>query len=159
MLQGIQFAGDSLEAGKIAVVNKTGGALTVGGVYALDLFRADADTTDVRTALKNLVAVSASNIDGILVIATKALADNEEGEAVVIGPVKALVDGDTTDVVVGDRLKATAASVNLTKASEAAGSVDVAVGKALEGNTATAALKTIYFMGLNLNVSTNAATT
>jgi hypothetical protein len=155
LLQGVQFAGDSFPTGKITIVNKTGGALVKGGVYALDVSGSVATT--VREKLSFVVAVSAANIDGFLVVATKALADGETGEGVIQGPVDALVDGDTTDVAAGDRLKAVAASTSLIKASEAVGSTDIAVGKALEANAGVAALKSIYFMGFNFNLVTNAA--
>lgn len=157
LTNGVQFAGDSFPATKITITNKTGGALVVGGVYALDITGSIATT--VREKLTFVVAVSAGNLKGILVVATKALAEGDTGEAVVFGPVDALVDGGTTDVAAGDRLKAVAASNALIKAGEAAGSVDTAVAKALEANTGAAALKSIFFMGFNMNTDINAATT
>lgn len=92
----------------------------------------------------NLVAVDATNIDGILCVAETALADDETGLVVVEGPVMALVDGGTLDVLIGDKLIPTAASINLTKS---AATTDVVCAKAWEGNTGAAALKLIYLMG------------
>jgi hypothetical protein len=154
---GVQFNGDSFPSDKISIVNKTGGALVKGGIYALDLTKTVA--TDTRGQLSYVVAVAAGNIGGILVVAEKALADGESGLGVVYGPTKVLVKADVTNIAAGDRLKAVAASTKAQKASAAAGSLDIGVAKALEPATTDGALITVFFCGLNLNVALNGATT
>jgi hypothetical protein len=145
-MPGIEFPnGDTFQAYKITATNRTGAALSKGGVYALDLTQSATETTDAKKALGNVVKVAAGNIDGILVIATEDLADDETGLFVVEGPCLALVDGGTIDVAAGDKLIPTAASINLTKSDAI---TDIVAGKALEANTGAAALKMIYFHGV-----------
>lgn len=159
MQKGIQLPLDNFECSRIGIVNKTGAATVPGGVYALDLYRASAATNTPEKAMRHIVAVSANNIDGILVVTEKAIAVDESGEGVLFGPVRILVKGDVTAIVAADRLAAVAGQAYLQKTNEAAGSTDIAVGKALESHNAAPALRQVYFMGLNLNLTLNPATT
>lgn len=158
MLPGvIQFNNDNFQAVKIGFINKTGGALVKGGVYALDVNQADAYSTTAQKSLFALKAVAAGNINGVLVVAEKATPSGEVGEGVVFGPCDALVEG-TTDVAAGDRLKATAAQNYLAKASAAVGSVDVGVGMACGAQAANSSVLTkVLFDGIAFNKVINAA--
>lgn len=145
-MPGIEFPnGDTFQTQKITATNRTGGALAVGGVYALDVTLSQTESSTAQKALGNVVAVAAGNIDGILVVALDTLADNETGLFVLDGPTLALVDGGTLDVAAGDKLIPTAASNALTKSGA---TTDIVAAKALAANTGTAALKAVYFHGV-----------
>jgi hypothetical protein len=145
MNKGIQYAGTiGFAAEYVYLYNRTGGATVVGGVYAIDVSRVQAESTDAASAMSNATPVAAANIDGILVIADQIVADNEIGRFIVNGPALALVDGGTTDVLVGDKLIAAAASTSLVKSGA---TTDVVHAIAIDGNTGTAALKTVYWLG------------
>lgn len=89
---------------EITAINRTGSALTAGGVYALDITRTDAtNSTDADSSLKNVVACATANLRGILVVALGATAAAAAGRFVVKGLCSVLIDG-TTDVAVGDKL-------------------------------------------------------
>lgn len=88
----------------IAATNRTGGALVIGGVYALDHTQSDADSTDAETGAGNVVAVDSGHINCDLVIATDTLADNASGSFIAASPhTQVMVEG-TTDVAKGDVL-------------------------------------------------------
>jgi predicted RecA/RadA family phage recombinase len=153
----IQFNGDTMQSSKLGFINRTGGAMVKGGVYALDIVRGNVNSTSVRTALYNAVTLAAGNIGGILVVAETTTPDGEEGQGVVFGPADVRLDG-TTDVAAGDRLKAVSGTTNLAKASAAVGSVDVGVAIALEARTAdSVGLQKVIFDGFAFNKVINAA--
>src|SRR3954447_23040467 len=95
---GGQFGGDSFPANKITVINKTGGTMVVGGVYALDITRASA--TDPRQMTYYAVATSAANLPGILLVHDKDIAAGDAGVVVIQGPMTAIVDGSGVAVAV-----------------------------------------------------------
>ncbi len=134
---GIQFLGDSFATENIAVKNVTATSAVAGGIYALDIPAADSDTNGaanvVRAELGNLVAVTSANLHGVLAIPSKKILPGETGSAVIAGFVSVKVNG-TTDIAKGDRLKASAGSAVLTKAT----TNDVGVGLALEAFTTNA---------------------
>lgn len=127
----------------IDVTNRTGSALVVGGVYAIDVTGSATESVSAETNLGNVVACATANLRGILCVALSALADDATGKVRIQGPVSALVDG-TTDVAEGDGLIPQNASPNLIKA---AGLVN-ACGLALDAQTTNAGTLTkIYFDG------------
>jgi len=154
----IQFNGDTLQASKVGFINRTGAALVKGGVYALDLTKGATESTTARAGAYNLVAVATAHLAaGILVVAEAATPDDEEGQGVIFGPAKVLVEG-TTDVAAGDRLKAVNAQNYLQKASAAVGSIDVGVGVARDAQAANSAVLTdVFFDGITFNKVINAA--
>ncbi len=101
---GAQGYGPLIEERIVVVTNRTGGTLTIGGCYALDVAQGDGDSTTIELGASGLVAVSTANLRAPKVIATKALLDNETGTAVLASNnVSALIEG-TTDVAKGDSL-------------------------------------------------------
>jgi len=131
---------------KLLVTNRTGGALVVGGYYAVDVTGGATESTSADTNLTNLVAAATANLRGIGVIATEAAADDADTVVTLTGRVSALVDG-TTDVVEGDRLIAQNASPNLIKQA----GLFPGVGFALEAQATNAGTLTdIFFDGWGL---------
>jgi hypothetical protein len=152
--EGMQFDGDNIAVSRLSVLNLTGGALVQFGVYALDFGRENAATTTPLLMRKNLVAVSANNINGIVVVAERAIPANESGLVVVSGPTKANVNGA---VVITDRLKAVAGSTSLAALSSGVGSVDIGVAKPMETKGAGVAAIDVLFDGESFNKVVNAA--
>lgn len=151
----MQLLADSFEVQRLTVVNKTGAALVKGGIYALDITKVSATT--LAQQLSYITGAVTANMGGILVVSETTTANGDECQVVVSGPVKALVDG-TTDVAIGDRLKAVTATTALVKASAAVGSVDVGVGIALAARaTDSAGLLDILFDGECFNKVINGA--
>jgi hypothetical protein len=152
MFSGIHFDGDSARAQQISIVNRTGEKLVIGGVYALDVNNGDLST---REKLSHVKAVHANNLNGVLVVATRALEDGESGSAgVVAGPVRVRVNGA---VALTGRLKAVAGENYLVAASAGVGSTDIGVGKPLQANTEGTVLIDALFDGVSFNKSINAA--
>lgn len=130
---------------EIIGVNKTGGALTVGGVYSVDVTRGNGASTDADSGLSNIVAVAAGNLRGFLVVALKATAIGAVDRFLLKGYEKVLLDG-TTAIAAGDRLIAAAASINLIQ--QPATSLFVACGFAVNAQgSAGAVLTACYFDG------------
>jgi hypothetical protein len=126
-------------------LNKTGGALTVGGVYALDVSRINGASVDQDTALSDVVATAAGNLRGFLVVALAATANNTVGRFLLKGFDKVLLDG-TTAIAAGDRLIPAAASINLIQ--QPATSLFVPCGFAVNAQgSAGAVLTAAYFDG------------
>jgi hypothetical protein len=149
---GMQYNGDIFETQRVSVLNKTGAALVVGGVYALDLSQSVAATSG--DSLTFLVAVSANNINGVLVVAETAMAAGDSGLVVLSGRVKVRTNGTTA---LTDRLKATAAQNYLAAASSGVGSVDIGVGKPLAVNAGGPNLVDTLFDGVSFNKVVNGA--
>jgi hypothetical protein len=133
---------------KLVGVNRTGAALTIGGVYALDTTWTDAtNSTDADSALTNIVSVATANLRGFNVIAENAAEAAAQCTVLVTGRISALVDG-TTDVAVGDPLIAQNGSINLVKQGT---STTPASGIALEARTTNAGTLTdIFYDGWEL---------
>jgi hypothetical protein len=88
----------------IVATNRTGGTLTVGGVYALDRAQADAASTSAELGAGNIIAVATANMHHEMVIATAALADDATGSFVIASSnVQALVE-TTTNITKGDQV-------------------------------------------------------
>lgn len=115
--------------------NKTGAAMVIGGVYALDVARTDASSTDADKAVGNVVAAATANLRGILVVALEAVPIGGTANFLVKGRTKVLVDG-TTDVAALDRLIPQNGSPNLVK--QGATSLVNPCGLALEAQTTDA---------------------
>ena len=165
MLNPINRAGQWFQTHKRRVMNRTGTTLVLGDIAALDTLGTATETAagqgvfgvtglDVQDAIfHNIVAVAAGNIDGPLVVVTGLLSgagvDNTEVEVTLCSQrVQARVDGDTTDVAVGDRLEAVAAADNLRKLTVGPSIADShPVAYALEANTGAIALKDVCFFG------------
>jgi hypothetical protein len=152
MFSGIHFDGDSARAQQISIVNKTGAPLVIGGVYALDVNNASAS---MREKLSHVKAVHADNINGVLVVATRALEDGESGAAgVITGPVRVRVNGA---VALTGRLKAVAGENHLVAASDGVGSTDIGVAKPLAANASGDAVIEALFDGVSFNKAINSA--
>lgn len=138
----------NLDRFEIGGINRTGGAMVKGGVYALDITRTDAtNSIDTDSSITSVVACATANLRGILVVALDAYAAAAPGRFLVRGLGKVMVDG-TTDVLVGDRLIPQNASSSLIKM--AANSLVNPCALALAGQTNDGALLTdgIYFDGM-----------
>lgn len=131
---------------EITAINRTGAALTAGGVYALDITRTDAtNSTDADSSLKNVVACATANLRGLLVVALGATAAAAAGRFVIKGRVSALTDGSGTAITVGLRLIPQNASATLVVQS--AGSLVNNCGFALAANALAATLCDMWFDG------------
>lgn len=140
----------------IVASNRAGSTTTEGGCYALDVYGEQAEADTIDNALQCVTAVSASNINGILVIAQGAYADNAVGTFRVQGITNAIVDGDTYNVTKGDLLIPTAGSASVFQSNT--NTINVAsCGVALETNNGTATTKVIYFDGLHRSRSAAAS--
>lgn len=137
--QNIQFAssGDQIASDQILIKNVTAADFVAYGVYAFDLDKADTDTTDEAKSLYHAVPVSATNINGILVVVgPKAIKVGESGQAYVSGKVKVRVNGA---ILATDTLKAVAGQSYLTASTTGTSSVGRALGLQASGtNTMTA---------------------
>lgn len=119
----------------IIMANRTGANSVVGGCYFKDLKRSQAESTSTATAQENFIPVTTSLItDGILVVGTKILADNERGYCVEgFGVEVDLLVESTTDIGAGDSLKPVNAQAYMVKATVA---TDKVYARALEARTA-----------------------
>lgn len=130
---------------EITGINRTGAAVVIGGCYALDSFGADATSTTDVLAAANIVATSANNLRGFLVLALQATAANNSGRFLLKGYEYALLDA-TTAILKADRLVPQAASVNLIK--QAAGALVNCCGVTFNALGAGVGILTqIYFNG------------
>jgi hypothetical protein len=121
------------------------------------------DYTDTSNPIlkATMVAVSTIAAPGVIIVVVDdprgTVPASSWGRAKVRGCVKAYVDGDSNDVVVGDQLKVTNGDIHMTLAVSAT-TTSAVIGTgliigvntcaiALEGNTSTAALKWVYLLG------------
>ena len=113
-VNGVQFSGDSFPANKVTVLNKTGGTMVAGGVYALDFaWQRDRPAADDVLRRRD----GRGQPSGILIVPEKDIAARDTGIVVIQGPTVAIVDGSGVAVAAGDPLKAAAASNKLVKAT------------------------------------------
>jgi hypothetical protein len=125
--------------------NRTGGTVTVGGVYSVDGTGSATESTTAQTNHENIVACATANLRQDKVVALSALADDALGEWLLKGVESVLVDG-TTNVAEGDALVPQNASVNLI--GQAAGSLVMPCGIALDAQATDAGTLTlVYFNG------------
>ena len=89
---------------KIIGVNRTGGTLTVGGVYAVDVTGGATESTDADSNLTSIVEPATGNVRGFLVVADQATLDDQPGTFTMVGRVPVLVETTTTDCAEGDSL-------------------------------------------------------
>lgn len=162
MFQQNSRPGDIYITKKARVMNRSGAAVAVGDVLALDMLGTDASTAakagvggvtlgNVYEAIfHNAVAVAAGNIDGILCVVSSLLgnggADDTQIEVTLMSQiVDCEVYGDT-DIAIGDRLAPVAAQTYLVKLTDAADTRGIAF--ALEAYTdAAAVVKKVCFFG------------
>lgn len=98
------------------VVNRSGGATVVGGVYALDTRRTNANTTSQARAWTTLVALDASYVTyGHPVIAEEARAAGAVVSCVMSGPAKANCYGA---LALGDPLALDSTNARFVKATD-----------------------------------------
>lgn len=126
--------------------NGRGSACLQGGVYRI-VFDSTA-ATPMRVA-----TITAQTVNQRYAVALNATADAAWDWFAIEGDVNALVDGDTTDVAVGDTLKVVAAtnadafiqdtSVSTTTAVPSTDTIAIA----REANTGAEALKRVYLVG------------
>lgn len=134
-----------LERKTIIGTNLTGGAVSVGGVYALDTTQTNGGSTSADTDMQNIVATATANLRGFLVVALTAIAAGAVGEWLIKGRANVLVDG-TTAVAPGDRLIPQNGSPNLVK--QASTSLVNPCGLSFAAQTATSGTLTdVYFDG------------
>lgn len=131
--QPIQFNGDSFESSKMAFINQTGAALVPGQIYALDLPKANVNSTGYRQAISNLVNVVTANLGGILVVAEQATPAGQSGLGVVMGMALAYVNGAGSPM---QALKAVNAQTYLTAVSTAIGNQDQILAVQLDSSFA-----------------------
>lgn len=140
---------------QILVINRLGADTVVGGVYAVDIFGTDGDSTDADSNLSNIIAVATANMKGFMCVVNEIVADNQPVVATVIGRVSARMDG-TSAVAEGSPLMAVNAQNYLV--IQPAGSLLVGCGLSLEAY-AVAAVKLcdMYFDGWALFKAQRAA--
>lgn len=159
--------GDWVGRREILATNRTGAALTIGGIYALDLLGSDGDV-DTQTEyeadtspnplagpLANVIAVATAHLKGwVFVVAQEATANDAIGRFVVQGKTKIAVIGSST-VDKGDMIMPANAVATATKLTDGL----ACVGIALEvGSTdGDADLKTCLFNGIVLGGAAGAA--
>lgn len=138
-------ANDSFETQYLTVNNRTGGALVVGGVYALDQAQAEAESTTVQTAFHNLIAVATASLKNvILVVAQEAAADNAQAVVIVSGFASVRVES-TTDVTKGDPLKGVNTQNYLVKAASTGDRIVAYAGTTVTADSA--AVQNVLFDG------------
>ncbi len=141
---------------KIIGTNRTGAALVVGGVYAVDVTGSATESTTADTNMGNIVACASANLRGFMVVATAATADDADGEFILQGVCQVLVDGGSIDIAEGDALIAQNASPNLiaqgTSGSPGTGDSQIPACAISLGTqtSSTATLTTVYFDGMAL---------
>lgn len=146
--KGIQWPGqNNFKAAPVVMFNRTGGNLVNGQLFAVDLLNTESETVK-SNILRNAVALSAGNLDGLVGVVQindgrSVIADDESFDAIMEGPVLALVDGGTIDVLGGDKLTVAAAATSFTRSDA---TTDIVWARALEANTGAAALKLVYLM-------------
>lgn len=159
MFATMQRPGQLYQTIKNRAVNRTGGAVTIGTVLALDMNGAQTETQngngvggatgldEADAVFQNAVTVAAGNKDGILGVVTSLLggagADNADIELTFLAQrVQANVNGT---IAVGDRLMPTTTNrlIALTSASD-----NRAVAVALADNSSGDAAIDVLFCGL-----------
>ena len=150
---------------KRRVMNRTGGDITLSGVYAIDILASPtAETTagegvggitglDLQDAyFHNIDDVHASTLNGLLVVVTSLLSgggsNDTEVEVTLCGQrIPCEVNGGTVDVIIGDMLVGVAGANHLV--SQGDGAVDEkVVALALESHTAdTQVIIDVIFFG------------
>lgn len=133
----------------VLATNRTGSALTVGGVYAFDLTGSDGDVdpyaTDPLDPFANVIACATAHLKGwIFCVALEATANDEVGRFVVRGVVDVLCK-ESTAVAIGDQIMPQNASAAVTKLTDGL----AAVGFALEAGPTggSAAVASCWFDG------------
>ena len=136
-----------IERREIVALNQTGGPLTIGGVYSLDITGGAATSIDPDSNMGNVVACATANLRGFLVVALAATAAGAPGSFLLRGALNVLVDG-TTSVAEGDRLIPQNASPNLIKQAATSLVNPCAIAMAVQA-TAAGTLTMCVFEGEN----------
>jgi hypothetical protein len=122
----------------INLANRTGATLAEGSVGFLDTPAADAASTDVATALDNVVAITTTRMgqQPTLVVASLAavgVIDDDRGEFHVGNGITCRIRVDSTaDIAKGDKLKPVNGGDHMVKATPAGATIDPTTTVALD---------------------------